>query len=268
MAKSKTQKERLRRQRSTRLRIPVSKHDTGTATRLPPVPTSTYDLTETSESAPSPSLSMSPSSKSLLSLPAETRINLYKYLGRPPCLHLLLNESHKSKRETCLNSKQFPLLSTCRLMRKEFLAYLLSVTTLTLRNGVRPRVRHNIVGFPSWQLCNIEHVAIGLSRKMQFDFFSRLKTLTLLWGKKPLEVQALNLRTTGYLWGDSGPAAMIDTAVAEVKSSSHVWIKKLSGRKKKRFRLQMQAVFGCRDHAGGKSNHLVASMSSLRGTPG
>lgn len=50
----------------------------------------------------------------------------------------------------------------------------------------------------------------------------------------------------------------------EVKSSTQNWIKKLATRKKKRFRLQMQAAFGCRDHRGGKSQRLVVSRSTSR----
>lgn len=126
-------------------------------------------------------------SKGSLQLPPEVRLNIYTFLEEPSDLHLSLDGSNQKskrgrKRVRCLASQQTPLLGTCRLMRKESLAYPLSITQLTLRNGVRPRVRQDPRqhGFPLWQLCNIQHVAIDVSRKMQFDFFSRLKTLMLL----------------------------------------------------------------------------------------
>ena len=105
----------------------------------------------------------------------------------------------------CLSSRHAPLLGTCRLLRKESLAYLLSTTQLALLNGVRPRVRHNPRqhGFPLWQLCNIQHVAIDISRKMQFEFFSRLKTLTLLWPNKAIAIQAPATWRSGLLLGYS-----------------------------------------------------------------
>ena len=210
----------------------------------------------------------------LLQLPPETRMNIYKFLEEPADLQLILDGEERkakdqSRRVRCPSSHQFPQLGTCRLMRKESLAYLLSVIQLTLKNGVRPRVRQDPRqhGLPLWQLCNIQHVSIDISRKMQFEFCGRLKTLTLLWPTKPLDIRAPNTWRSGlvaYLWSDIGAAGMTELAMAEVKTSSYRWIQKLAKRKKKRFRLQMKAVFGSRDHSGGKSNSVVVSVVALK----
>lgn len=111
-------------------------------------------------------------SKGLLQLAPEVRLSIYTFLDEPPNLHVALDgSSQKSKRKhkhvTCLSSRQAPLLGTCRLLRKESLAYLLFITQLALLNGIRPRIRHDPRqhGFPLWQLCNIQHVAIDISRK-------------------------------------------------------------------------------------------------------
>ena len=206
--------------------------------------------------------------KCLLDLPPEVRLNIYKFLEQPSDLNLSMDGSQRrSKRVRCISSRQFPLLCTCSLIRKEFMAFLLFVTRLTLRNGVRPRARHDSrqISFPIWQLCNIRHVSLDLSRKMQFDFFARLKTLTLLWPGRPLEVQATATWRTdsgAFLWSPDGAVAMIEVGRLAVRTSEQPWIKKLAVRKKKRFRLQMQATFGGRDYRGSKSNSLVVSSGA------
>ena len=274
----KGQKEKRREAKRTKLRILVPKSNGGTSKKRVTFPIERQHQTKSDPDLVAiPHPASEPSSNGgtgLLQLPPETRMNIYKFLEEPADLQLILDGEERkakdqSRRVRCLSSHQFPQLGTCRLMRKESLAYLLSVTQLTLKNGVRPRVRQDPRqhGLPLWQLCNIQHVSIDISRKMQFEFFGRLKTLTLLWPTKPLDIRAPNTWRSGlvaYLWSDIGAASMTELAMAEVKTSSHRWIQKLAKRKKKRFRLQMKAVFGCRDHSGGKSNSVVVSVLALK----
>ena len=279
---SRTNKHRSRRAKvneakRTKLRIRVPSSITSHQ-RTVSVPNPNIGLGASSGSSltlPHPALTPSTNgSKGLLQLAPEFRLNIYTFLDEPPDLQIALDGSSpkskwKRKHVKCLSSRHAPLLGTCRLLRKESLAYLLSITQLALLNGVRPRVRHDPRqhGFPLWQLCNIQHVAIDISRKMQFEFFSRLKTLTLLWPNKAIAIQTPATWRSGpllgYLWSDGGAAAMTAIGTSEVRSSSHNWIQKLAARKKKRFSLQMQAIFGCRDQRGSKSNSLIVSLSNL-----
>ena len=275
--KQRSRRAREKEARRTKLRIPVLASisvpaSTSAHQRTVSVPKPNVRLQESSGNSltlPHPaSISSKNGSRGLMQLAPEVRLNIYIFLDKPPNLHIALDASRqdwkrKHKHVKCLSSRQAPLLGTCRLLRKESLAYLLSITQLALLNGIRPRIRHDPrqYGLPLWQLCNIQHVAIDVSRKMQFEFFSRLKTLTLLWPNKTLSIQAPHARRSGlllgYLWSDGGGAAMTAVGTLAVKSSSHAWIQKLAARKKKRFRLQMQATFGCRDRSGRKSNSIV-----------
>ena len=187
--------------------------------------------------------------KSFLDLPEEIRINIYQFLQRPPQLALKFNNSrHSSRRVRCVSSTEYPMLETCSIIRKEYLTHLLSVTHLTLADGIRPRVRHDPRqhGFPLWQLCRIQHVSVDTSYKMQFDDFKRLKTLTLIWPGETLEVQASaawKKDSRGFLWSEEGKVAIVVFGRAQLLESKENWVQKLAKGKKKRFQLQMRVVF-------------------------
>lgn len=209
-----------------------------------------------------------PDDRGLLHLPVEVRLNVYRYLAFPQGLYLCVGASRTgSNRVRCLSSHQFPLLGTSHQVRKEALAYLLSELRLVLLDGVRPRLRHNDYPLPLWQMCHIQHVSVDLSWKMQFEIFSRLKTLTLLWCNTPLIIAAppaWRQDLEAYMWSEDGAFAMTELAQSVLKSYSEPWARHLVARKKKKFQLQLRAIFGCRGQVDAKSKSLIVSHEPSR----
>jgi hypothetical protein len=52
---------------------------------------------------------------------------------------------------------------------------------------------------------------------------------------------------TGYLWSNEGALAMNGMMRSVPESHSEHWVRKLAGRTKKKFRLQLQATLGSED---------------------
>jgi hypothetical protein len=198
----------------------------------------------------------------LLHFPAEVRLNVYRFLTTPQetCIDIGLRQ----QRVRCISSRTFPLLGTSSQIRKEVLAYLLSQVKVRLCDGIRPRLRHTYSPLPIWHLLHVQHVSIDMTRKMQFEIFGKLKTLTLRWDLKPLIMIAplkWQRNLTGYLWSSEGALAMTETMRSALESHAEQWVHKLAGRHKKNFQLRLQATVGSEDREGAKSESLIVSYS-------
>ena len=112
----------------------------------------------------------------------------------------------------------------------------------------------------------LRHVLIAddLKKKMAFDAFPMLEALTLKWPTVlSLMTAAEHKQGTTYLFSDESTDAIVDLVESVVKAAPQRWIQKLLARKRKKFKLQVLVVVGCKDRMEVKGNQLVVSFSSL-----
>jgi hypothetical protein len=199
-------------------------------------------------------------------LPAEVRLRIYHFMVPHPAR--ILVEIPTKKPTRCPNSRVYPLLGTCSLLRREFLPYLLSMTYFTLTAGARPRKRQveHHWPVPGWQVKLVRHVLIAdaLEKKMQFEMFPKLETLTLKW---PVTLSITvppdcSSTTSVYLSEDDSAEDVKTLIMSVVKASGERWIQKLLKRKRKKFALLVLAVVGCKTQMQAKGHSLIVGVTA------
>jgi hypothetical protein len=97
---------------------------------------------------------------------------------------------------------------------------------------------------------------------MQFEVYREKKTLTLRWHRKPLIMTVptkWQRDLAEYLWSDESALAMTETMHSVLESHSEHWVRRLAGKAKKKFRLQLQTTLGSENRKGAKSKSLVVN---------